>query len=98
MAEKYGLPESTISQAKPQVQEKPSIWNRVAKTLLPKRAEDYFGLNDSQIQKDIKTSEDAKQYEFAGGRSITSGLIDSLTDWDSKMCHFMDPVKKLLSL
>jgi len=88
MAEKYGLPESTISQAKPQVQEKPSIWNRVAKTLLPKRAEDYFGLNDSQIQKDIKTSEDAKQYEFAGGRSITSGLIDSLTDWDSKDVPF----------
>ena len=48
------LPQSTLSQGSFKESEEPSLWNKVARTLLPKKAEDYFGLNDTPIQKDIK--------------------------------------------
>jgi hypothetical protein len=41
----FGLPTSTLSQAKPAAPKEDSLWTKAAKVLLPKAAEDYFGLN-----------------------------------------------------
>jgi len=58
MAEKYGLPEATISQAKPEIPaEKPSIWNRIARTFLPRGAEEYLGLRKKENPKELNARE-----------------------------------------
>ena len=67
----YGLPETTISQAKPQQEEKSSLWKKVARTVLPKGAEEYFGLTkprDPTIKERVQKAEDAKQSLFRGQR------------------------------
>lgn len=58
------LPASVISQGGTRPAEQPSIWNKIAKTLLPKPAEDFFGLNNSQVKKDIvKQQADIEAYK-----------------------------------
>lgn len=68
----YGLPESTISQGKPdgvKPSVEPSIWNKIARTVLPKAAEDYFGLNPQEGKPlTVQESEDAKQSYWRGQR------------------------------
>ncbi|MCF7898841.1 MAG: hypothetical protein K9L31_02735, partial [Candidatus Pacebacteria bacterium] len=63
--DQFGLPASTISQAK-QKEEDINFWGKVARTILPKGAEEYFGLNkgDSTIKDRIQKAEDAKQAYF----------------------------------
>ena len=56
--DQYGLPKSTLSSqtydAIPyEDTKKESFWTRAAKFVLPKKAEDFFGLNKSEAYKDI---------------------------------------------
>ena len=69
-AQQYGLPESTISQAPPKTTEDPSLWNKIARTVLPKGAEEYFGLSqpETTITDRVKAAEGAKQSLFRGRR------------------------------
>jgi len=66
VAERYGLLESTISAAKPQEEKEPSLWNKIARAVLPKGAEEYFGLSQPEptIRDRVMQAEDAKQSYF----------------------------------
>ena len=67
--DQFGMPKSYISAApagttfkEPEVKE--SFWTKAAKAILPKKLEDFFGLNEPTIHKEIeKKYEEAYAYE-----------------------------------
>ena len=77
----FGLPESTISADK-STRKKPgdSLWTSVAKAVLPKAAEDFFGLNQTDLQKRIATQGAAAQdYSDTRNRGIWGNITESYT-------------------
>jgi len=55
--DRFGLPVSYLSQGKatpPAPLPQESIWSKAAKVILPKKAEDFFGLNETPEQKQMK--------------------------------------------
>jgi hypothetical protein len=78
VAQQYGLPESTLSQGKAAAPEKQSIWNKVARAVLPDKVEDFFGMNKTPIQKQIETQGNAQlEYDATRGRGLVGNLKES---------------------
>jgi len=67
VAEKYGLPEATISQADPDAfkkeEKEPSLWNKIARAVLPKGAEEYFGLSQPELSARDRVMEHEKDVQ-----------------------------------
>ena len=88
VAAKYNVPETTIGKATPQEQpvaEEPSFWNKAARTVLPKGAEEYFGLSQPvQTAGDrVRQAEDRQQSYFRGQRKEENiaGVTESTEEY-----------------
>ena len=60
--------------------QKKSFWNRAAKFVLPKKAEDFFGLNKSEVYKDVFES-----FENAYAQTDLKKLIEKVDPETGKL-------------